>query len=227
MRRALIVLVCLFATGCVTTKRYGGLAVQDAVAVAHGPRLRSAAIATAATGAALLLDDEIARVARHNDDGVLDDVETLGGGNSDKVMAGLFLYGVAARDSRARNAAFDMFVSSIIASKIITPALKATVHRTRPNGGDESFPSNHATQAFALASAVSVSYPRVRWIAYGLATGVGLARIAHDAHWTSDVVAGAAIGTFAGRTVARTNADARAQWSVAVARNGVVVTLRW
>ena len=201
---------------------------RDAVALAHGPSAKGAAIAVAATGAALLFDDEIADIAQRNNDGVLDSVETLGGGGSDKVMAGLFLYGVSANDRHARGAATDMFISSVVASRIITPVLKAAVHRTRPNGDDDdSFPSNHATQAFALASAVAAEYPRARWIAYGLATGVSLARVSHNAHWASDVVAGAAIGTFVGHTVARTNSEARMNVTVLASGNGVMIGVHW
>ena len=36
---------------------------------------------------------------------------------------------------------------------------------------------------------------------YGGATAVGLSRMYHNRHWASDVVIGAAIGTFSGRKV--------------------------
>jgi membrane-associated phospholipid phosphatase len=223
VRRTLLLFLPFLGIACASARMAG----RDVVAVAKGPGFKRAAVAAAATGAALLLDDEIAGVARRNDSSALDRVETFGGGGADKVIAGFLLYGVAKNDARARATAFDALVSSVIASKAITPALKALTDRERPNHDGQSFPSNHATNAFALASAISAHYPRVRWLAYGIATGVGAARIANDAHWTSDVVAGAAIGTFVGHTVAKTNQRERATWTVAPVRNGLLVSVSW
>lgn len=58
------------------------------------------------------------------------------------------------------------------------------------------FPSGHAALAFATASAVAMLFPRSRWrwIGYVLATLVAIERVAENAHWLSDSVAGAAIG---------------------------------
>ena len=76
-------------------------------------------------------------------------------------------------------------------------------------GGHTSFPSGHATAAFAVASVVA-SESAFRWphashyiqpLAYGLATSVALARVYSDKHWASDVLAGAGIGTLTGLTV--------------------------
>lgn len=75
----------------------------------------------------------------------------------------------------------------------------------------QSFPSGHAIAAFAAASAVSNEtsrwWPQTRWIIgpamYGGATLVGLSRMYNNKHWASDVLLGAAIGTFAGNKVVR------------------------
>ena len=233
MRGAALLLLALTAVSCTSAR----MAVRDVQAVAQAPvrEWKKVAAGTAVVGAALLVDDELARVARSNDSHVLDEVtrvvEPFGGGHSDKVMAGFLLYGLAAKNQRARDVAFDAFVSSVIASKGITPALKAVVHRDRPTrGDDDAFPSNHATQAFAVATVIAAHYPErrwVRWLAWGMATGVGLSRVYHDAHWTSDVLAGAGIGTLVGTTVVRTNRDLRARWRVTPTRNGALVTLSW
>jgi membrane-associated phospholipid phosphatase len=220
MRFLLVLASSLFTVACSTA--YPKLAVHDVAEVAKAPvrEWRTTALAAGAVAATVLVDDELADLARRNQSDALGEVfetvEPLGGGASDKVIAGFLLYGFARDDDRAKNVAFDAFVSHLIASRGITPALKAAVHRDRPNGTGDSFPSNHATQAFAVATVIASHYERpwVRWAAYGLATGVGLARVYHDAHWTSDVVAGAIIGTFVGRTVVTTNKRERTRWVI-------------
>ena len=231
--RSLAVFLAFTAMSCTSAR----MVRQDLTAVAKAPAREWKSVAAGATvvAAALLVDDELARVARNNDspamNRITDAVEPFGGGASDKVMAGFLLYGVAAKNDRARAVAFDSIVSSVIASKAITPALKELTGRERPNGGDaDAFPSNHATQAFAVASVIAAHYDDrrwVKWVAYGVATGVGISRVYHGAHWTSDVLAGAAIGSLVGHTVAETNRSERAKWTVTPIRNGFAGSLSW
>jgi membrane-associated phospholipid phosphatase len=56
------------------------------------------------------------------------------------------------------------------------------------------FPSGHACLAFATAAALAILWPRFRWMFYALATLVAIERVSENAHWLSDVVAGAALG---------------------------------
>jgi membrane-associated phospholipid phosphatase len=80
-----------------------------------------------------------------------------------------------------------------------------------PGESYRSFPSGHATAAFAAAAAVTAEMsrwePGSRWIVgtvmYGGAGMVGLSRMYNNRHWASDVIIGAAIGTFAGNKVVR------------------------
>lgn len=76
--------------------------------------------------------------------------------------------------------------------------LKPAIDRTRPNGGSQSFPSGHAASAFAGAAFLQLRYG---W-AYGIpataaAVFVGYSRVESKEHWTSDVIAGGAIGVAA------------------------------
>jgi len=79
-------------------------------------------------------------------------------------------------------------------------------------GGDyQSFPSGHTVAAFAAAAAVTSEtsrwWPNLRLVIgpmmYGGAGMVGLSRMYNNRHWASDVMMGAAIGTFAGTKVVR------------------------
>ncbi|MDQ7003557.1 MAG: phosphatase PAP2 family protein [Ghiorsea sp.] len=77
----------------------------------------------------------------------------------------------------------------------ITYALKVGVNRTRPNGGNYSFPSGHTSASFQGASFIHVRYGLKYAIpAYVGAVFVGYSRVYADKHFTTDVVAGAAIG---------------------------------
>ena len=58
----------------------------------------------------------------------------------------------------------------------------------------DAFPSGHAVHIGALASAATVLPPAQRNIAWVIGCGLVLTRIVLLAHWTSDVVAGLAVG---------------------------------
>jgi len=73
--------------------------------------------------------------------------------------------------------------------------LKYSVNRKRPNGHDRSFPSGHTAAAFVGAGYLQMRYGWAYGIpAYLLAGFTGYSRVESKNHWTSDVIAGAAIG---------------------------------
>jgi len=124
----------------------------------------------------------------------------------------------------------DGLASSLIAAGVISPILKLTVSRARPSQaestfdrdrGGMSFPSGHATQAFAVASVIAAHYdsPWVKVAAYGLAGLVGLARMEQGEHFASDVLAGALIGTAVGNAVVRFHDSERLHISFAPSMN--------
>jgi len=61
-----------------------------------------------------------------------------------------------------------------------------------------SFPSGHTAVAFAVATVLAHRYPKHRWLYYGVASAVGVARVWKSAHFPSDVLVGAGVGYCAG-----------------------------
>jgi membrane-associated phospholipid phosphatase len=59
-----------------------------------------------------------------------------------------------------------------------------------------SFPSGHATTAFAALVAFGLLFPRVRLVLWLYALLIGASRVIVSAHYPSDVIAGAAFGAF-------------------------------
>jgi len=72
-----------------------------------------------------------------------------------------------------------------------------------PASLDPSFPSDHATFAFAIAAALLLVSKRVGIPALILAALIGLSRVFTGEHYLSDVVGGALIGTLAMLVAAR------------------------
>jgi undecaprenyl-diphosphatase len=87
-------------------------------------------------------------------------------------------------------------------SSLCSSTLKVVVDRQRPGGetvidlpSSASFPSGHATTAFAAAVALSMLVPRMAWWALPLAALISYSRVYLGVHYWSDVLAGAALGT--------------------------------
>jgi membrane-associated phospholipid phosphatase len=179
----------------------------------------------AVVGTALAIDrplrDEMLRHSGNNS--AVTQVERFGNQYAAGVVGGFYLVGALADDPTSLQVAQDGLTASLIASGIITPAIKLVAGRSRPrdnNGiyhfkpfsnGNSSFPSGHTTEAFALASVIANHYDET-WVtctSYTIAGLVGLARSYHQAHFASDIVAGAMIGTLVGKSVVAHNAALR------------------
>jgi membrane-associated phospholipid phosphatase len=159
------------------------------------------------------------------------------------VVIGFYAYGAATHDYEARATALDAFSASILAS-LVTSVIKGATGRARPNTGfgpghfrplqgDQSFPSGHATGAFAVASVIGAHYdnPWIDASAYGIASLVAVARVRLNAHWTSDVLGGAIVGGFIGHHLVDFNRRWRAEnetaWMPELDTDGQQLLVTW
>ena len=128
---------------------------------------------------------------------------------------------------------------AVAMSNLVTEVLKYCIGRGRPFVGGEanafhfshfagnpayySFPSGHATTAFALAFAVSVIWPQVRLAMAVYAVVIAASRLVLVAHHPSDVVAGALVGVIGAMFVRYWFAARRLGF--AIQRDGTIVSL--
>lgn len=146
------------------------------------------------------------------------------------VYIGMSMYGVGRLAKNRKLASLGLHgTEALVAGELVAVALKGVVGRQRPyvlprnprsyglfrgmgkNDAYRSFPSGHTVAAFAVAAAVTAetsrNAPNTTWVVaplmYGGAAMAGVSRMYNNRHWASDVVIGAAIGTFAGLKVVR------------------------
>lgn len=117
-------------------------------------------------------------------------------------------------------------IQSLAVSEAIVETLKYTTRRERPDGsGRNSFPSGHAADTFAFATALERHLGwRYSVPAYIFASYVAVSRLPANRHWLSDVVFGSTVGIIAGRTVTSTEAARPYPVAVAPIPRGVEVT---
>jgi membrane-associated phospholipid phosphatase len=115
--------------------------------------------------------------------------------------------GFIKNDDKVKRKALEMG-EAIIFDVAIAQALKYTINRERPftkysfitiktGATDPSFPSGHTSASFAAATTLSLNYPKwyVVLPSFAWAGTVGYSRLHLGAHYPSDVLAGAAIGS--------------------------------
>lgn len=162
-------------------------------------------IGASVTGAGSFFDRRIAAQYGTNR-GLLAGPGSTAGGPSVMLpmVGGMFLAGRVSHSDTFRAATYDMAQAFIVTASY-TEVLKLAVGRPRPDLSDNrSFPSGHASNAFALATVANAHFgPKVGVPAYLAAAAIGLARVEKNVHNLSDVLAGAALGYAVGRTVVK------------------------
>ena len=163
------------------------------------------------------LDRRVATaVARHASPAVERPARLLTWGADEHVLyvvaAGLWL-AARAGDERERRQT-DHLALNVAVTAILPHLLKRLIDQERPDrcmvhgrrhdiprSGKryDAFPSGHAMHVGAVASAVSWAYPKLAPIAWGLGGLIAATRIVLLAHWTTDVLAGLAMGALVER----------------------------
>ena len=128
---------------------------------------------------------------------ILGELGTLAGG-----AAAVYAVGRVKDQPRVSHVGMDL-IRALAVSEGLTQTLKYTTRRERPDHSSKnSFPSGHAADTFAFATALERHLGwRYAAPAYVFASYVGISRMPANRHWLSDAVFGAAVGIIAGRTV--------------------------
>lgn len=179
----------------------------------------------AGVGTLFLLDRDIRKGFQRGRDGAVDDAALILSqlGSAPSLLALNVSAVIVGEGIRQYNGDVRLLVTALVAVEAqlltlgLTEGVANAMGRSRPReandpfhfeGGHSSFPSSHASQAFAVAAVLADRYDQpVPTIAYGLASLVGLARLARDRHWSSDVVAGAALGWGIGKALSARHSE--------------------
>ena len=155
-------------------------------------------------------------------------------------IVGTYGYAVLTDSGAGRSEAWQM-VEAAGLSGVTSYALQFAFSREGPDttndphewfkGGLGSFPSAHVTGAFAVGTVFAESggddfrFLR-RFLGYGLGVATAYARLHHNQHWLSDVVAGAALGTSTGFFVMARHErrQLRADWQLVPVPGGAMLT---
>ncbi len=138
-------------------------------------------------------------------------------------LGAFYLYGHLLGDEKAQRTAL-LSLKSFVISGLFVQVLKFAGHRHRPSSKDPhntwdgpsfstsnlSFPSGHASSAFAIATVIASEYRDKAFVpplAYGIATLTALSRVNDNDHWASDVFFAAVIGYFTAKAVVALNSD--------------------
>ncbi len=172
-----------------------------------------------ATGAMLATDTEFSKHLSNSPSRLknADDFSNYGVASLAAAAGGLYLWGHFTHDDHKRETGF-LALEAAANATAASYALKYAFGRERPlqddyHGSfwksDDSFPSEHAAIAWAIAGVIAHEYPSpyVSLVSYGMAAAVGAARINAKQHFPTDVLIGSTLGWFIGQQVYRRHHD--------------------
>jgi membrane-associated phospholipid phosphatase len=159
------------------------------------------------------------------------------------LLAGTWLISEFTDDAYANTEAYTMAEAAGF-STLTAEALKYAAGRERPDqttvpndwrDAGSSFPSLHATAAFAIGTVFAESgSDDYRWfrrvVGYGMAGATAYLRLHENQHWLSDTVAGAALGIATARFSTHRRLERAHDWTVSVTPSqsgGLMLTFNW
>jgi membrane-associated phospholipid phosphatase len=190
-----------------TLRSYGYNLAHNFVSVVRRDNYEPLLITATLTGASFTLDNDLEDYFQNHPH---DNLASIGAALGSSVAVagltiGVFSAGRISRGDRFRAASYDLS-QAILLTQAYTVALKVAVRRERPDGSNNrSFPSGHASNAFAIASVTARHYKKLAIPAYAFGTYVAVSRMAAEKHHFSDIVAGSGLGLAVGRVVVRRN----------------------
>ena len=196
------------------------------VSLARGHHWKPALAVIGTTALLTTIDVHDARWVRNNTQPLGGFNHTFAGYNTatatEAFASAFYLLGIARRNAYDQQT-FLLAGEAVIDSEILTTVLKDADGReapiSYPTGGDfrdswfkvrsggwlgglGSMPSGHEIAVMSVATIFAERYPHPawhRWVAYGLASLVGVSRVTLQSHFTSDTFAGGALGYFIAR----------------------------
>lgn len=173
---------------------------------------------------AFVLDEKLEEIFQRNrtafTDKLSDAVRPYGDKLPGFLLGGIYLKGLVFKDQRAKDTAYLGF-KSILFTQAVVLSLKYITGRERPSGNKGayffkmldfspgtnslSFPSGHASTAFAFSSVIAHQYPKwwVKILVYSASSLVAWSRLNDNVHFTSDVLVGSVIGWYVGSTLTK------------------------
>jgi len=198
------------------------------LSVARGRHWKPTLAVIGATALLTTIDAHNARWVRNNTQPLSGFNNAFSGFNTataTEAFASAFYIVAIARHNAYDQQTFILAGEAVLDSEILTTVMKDIDRReapiSYPPGGSftdswfkvrhggllsglGSMPSGHEIAAMSVATIFAERYPHPawhRWLAYGLASLVGVSRVTLQAHFTSDTFAGAALGYVISRYV--------------------------
>jgi membrane-associated phospholipid phosphatase len=184
----------------------------------HAEDFERFAAFAASLGILIATDEQTYQAIQRRKSNVTDDISKattdFGAAYAWGITGALIAGGLLTKNPEMRDTGRDALEAAAFAG-ILTNIFKPVFGRERPdqsngetifhgfNNNYKSFPSGHATTAFAVASVIAMRTDGwiVPTVAYTLATMVAFDRVNDRAHFVGDVFAGAAIGVSVGRFI--------------------------
>lgn len=183
-----------------------------------------------------LLDEQISKKQRTKETPAgefLEFANYMGGPRAKYVALGAFGASLLTPSSKLQDATFTSLQSMAYAYMLGSLSKRVLIGRSRPYQGEgayqfellsnknSSFPSGHATTAWALVMPYIVYYPGPVSFGLGLlATGTAIARLQRQQHWVTDILAGSMLGGSMGYWLARKHQGQLDRFSMDVGPGG-------